>query len=108
MFHMSDLSTYIIVNSKIGIFPFNDTCLALVAPNPLDMLPKQNWVGKLTSPNIKTFFLWLSVSDDELLPTPKIIIFLIKSLPKFHDPAPLNAMHSHYVPISLYHYFLPY
>ena len=28
---------------------------------------------------------------DELLAAPKIITFLIKSLPKLHEPGPLNA-----------------
>ena len=41
MFSMSDLSIEY-------TFSFKDTSLDSVALNPLHMLPRQNWVGKLT------------------------------------------------------------
>ena len=43
------------------------------------------------SHDIKKLFLRLSVWDDELLSTPKIITFLAYTLPKFHSPFSPNA-----------------
>ena len=43
-------------------------------------------------PNTKKLFSLLSVWDDELLSTPKILIFLAKLLRKLHEPSPSNAI----------------
>ena len=42
MFIMSDLSVALESTEKSSIFPFKDTSLESTAPNPLDMLPRQN------------------------------------------------------------------
>ena len=54
------------------------------------MLPLIPSVGP--PPNTKKIFFPLSASDDELLSTPKLATYLAKSLPKFHEPSPLNAI----------------
>ena len=46
------------------------------------------------SPNTKKLFFRLSVSDDEVLSTPKITIFLKKSLQKHNQPASSNTIPS--------------
>ena len=43
-------------------------------------------------PNTKKLFSLLSVWDDELLSTPKIVTFLVKSLRKLHESSPSNAI----------------
>ena len=48
MFNMSDLSIELRSTKKSYTFPFKNTSLDSVALNPLDILPRQNWVGKLT------------------------------------------------------------
>ena len=47
MFSMSDLSIELSSTKKSYTYPFKDASLDSVALNPLVMLPKQNWVGKL-------------------------------------------------------------
>ena len=42
MFNMSDLSVALQSTGKSYTFPFKDTSLDSVAPNSLDMLPRQN------------------------------------------------------------------
>ena len=58
MFNMSDFS--IELTEKSYTFLFKDTSLDSIALNSLDILPKQNCVGKLTfllsASNLKTFF----------------------------------------------------
>ena len=44
------------------------------------------------SPNTKKFFFQLSVRGDELLSTPKIIIFPAKLLPKLTETSPSNTI----------------
>ena len=44
MFNMSDLSISLYLTEKSYTFLSEDS----VAPNPLDMLHKENWIGKLT------------------------------------------------------------
>ena len=41
MFNISDLSTGLSSTGKSYTFPFKDTSLDSVVPNPLDMLPRQ-------------------------------------------------------------------
>ena len=41
MFNMSDLSIALQSTEKAYTFPFKDIFLDSIAPNPLDMLPKQ-------------------------------------------------------------------
>ena len=51
----------------------------------------------------------MSVWDDELLSTPKVIKFLANSLPKLHEPVLPNVIpYELYIFISLYHIFLLY
>ena len=48
---MSDYARFvnrIEIVGKICTFPFKDTSIDSVALNALDMLPRQNWIGKLT------------------------------------------------------------
>ena len=47
MFNMSDLSITLYPTEKSYTSPFKYTSIDSVAPNPLDMLLKQNLVGKL-------------------------------------------------------------
>ena len=60
MFSMSDLSIAPSLTEKSQRFSPEDTSLDSAAPNLLDMLPRQNWVGKLTLPlsalNVKIYF----------------------------------------------------
>ena len=57
---MLDLSVASKSTKKSYAFPFKDTSPDPVAPNPLDMLPRQKWGGKLTFPllalNLKISF----------------------------------------------------
>ena len=55
MFNMSDLSVEFQCTEKSYTFPFKDTSLDSVALNPLNILLRQNWVGKLTF-KLKDFF----------------------------------------------------
>ena len=48
MFNVSDLSIELKSTVKSYTFPFNDVSLGLVELDPLDILPRRNWVGKLT------------------------------------------------------------
>ena len=48
MFNMSDYSIELRSTEKSYSFPFKGTSLDSVALNPLDILPRQNCVGKLT------------------------------------------------------------
>ena len=48
MFNMSDLSRDLESTEKPYTFPFKDTCLDSLALNSLEVLPRQNCVGKLT------------------------------------------------------------
>ena len=48
MFNMLHLSIELQSAEKSYKFPFTDTSLDSVALNPVDILPRQNWVGKLT------------------------------------------------------------
>ena len=48
MFNMSDLLIELKSTEKSYTFSFKDTSLDLVLLNPLDVLPRQNWVGKVT------------------------------------------------------------
>ena len=45
---------------KSYTFLFKDTSLEFISPNPLDVLPKQNWVWKstvlLSALNVKNFY----------------------------------------------------
>ena len=45
---MSYLSIELYSTEKSSTFSFKDTSLDSVFPNPLDIIPKQNRVGKLT------------------------------------------------------------
>ena len=48
---MSDYARFvnrIVIVGRIWTFPFEDTSIDSVVLNPLDILPRQNWVGKLT------------------------------------------------------------
>ena len=45
---MSDLSIELWSTDESYTFPFKDTFLGSVLPKPLDILPRQNWVGQLT------------------------------------------------------------
>ena len=60
MFNMSDLSVELKLTEKSYTFSFKDISSDSVALNPLDILPKQNWVGKLTfllsALNLKIYF----------------------------------------------------
>ena len=60
MFNMSDLSTELQSTEKSCIFPFKDTSLDSVALNTLEILTRQNLVGKLTfllsALNLNIFF----------------------------------------------------
>ena len=47
MLNMSDLSIELKSTEKSYTFPFKDTFLDSVVLNPLDILPRQKWVGKL-------------------------------------------------------------
>ena len=47
MFYISDLSTELQLTEKSYIFPFTDTSLDPVLLDPLEILSRQNWVGKL-------------------------------------------------------------
>ena len=51
----------IVIDRKIIHISFKDTSLDSVALNPLKILPRQNWVGKLTfllsALNLKIYFL---------------------------------------------------
>ena len=67
----------------------------------LPLIPK---VGALP----KKLFLWLSEGDDELLSTPKIIIFLAVSLSKLQKPALSNVILYPLYHSFLYDYFLLY
>ena len=48
MFNMSDLSISLYLTEKSYTFLSEDTFFDSVPPNPLDMLHKENWIGKLT------------------------------------------------------------
>ena len=48
MLNMSDLLIEFSSTEKSYTFPFKGTSLDSVALNPLDILPRQNCVGKLT------------------------------------------------------------
>ena len=48
MFNMSDLSIEFYSTEKSYTFPFKDTSLDSEALNTSDIVPKPNWVGKLT------------------------------------------------------------
>ena len=48
MFNTSDLPIEIKSTEKSCTFPFKITSLDSLALNPLDLLSRQNWVGKLT------------------------------------------------------------
>ena len=48
MFNMSDLSIKLKSTEKSCIFPCKDPYLDSVALIPVDMLPRENWVVKLT------------------------------------------------------------
>ena len=48
MFNMSDLSIELLSTQKSYKFSFKDTSQDSAALNPSGMLPRQNWVGKLT------------------------------------------------------------
>ena len=48
MFNISDLSIELESTKKSYTFPFKDTSLDSLAPNSLEILPRQNWGGKLT------------------------------------------------------------
>ena len=60
MFNMSDLSIALQSTEKAYTFPFKDIFLDSIAPNPLDMLPKQIWVRNSTfsssALNLKIYF----------------------------------------------------
>ena len=47
MFNISDLSIELWSTEKLYTFSFKDTSINSVALNPLDILPRQNWFGKL-------------------------------------------------------------
>ena len=48
MFKISDLSADLQSTEKSCTFPFKDTSLHSVFVNALEILSRQNWVGKLT------------------------------------------------------------
>ena len=48
MFNMSDLSIELSSSKNLYTFPFKDTSLDSIALIPLEILLKQNCVGKLT------------------------------------------------------------
>ena len=48
MLSTSNLSMELWLAEKSYIFPFKNTSLDSAALKPLDILPRQNWVGKLT------------------------------------------------------------
>ena len=60
MFNMSDMLIALQSTGKSNTFPFKDISLDLVALNSLDILLRQNWVGKLTfllsALNLKIYF----------------------------------------------------
>ena len=60
MFNMSDLLIELQSTEQSYTFPSKDTSLDLVALNPLDKFPRQNWVRKftflLTALNLKISF----------------------------------------------------
>ena len=47
MFNISDLSVALWPTEQSYTFPFKDASPEPIGPNPLDMLPRQNWVEKL-------------------------------------------------------------
>ena len=65
MFNISDLSIELPSTEKSYTFPFKDTSLDSVLLNQLDILPRQNWVRKLTfllsGLNLKIY--WTGVSE---------------------------------------------
>ena len=60
MFNMSDLSIELQSFEKSNTFSFKDSALDSVALSPLDIFPRENWVGKLTfslsALNLKIYF----------------------------------------------------
>ena len=67
-------------------FVFVNTNFVSAAP-ALSLIP-----SVLPSPNTYKLFFKLSALDDELLSTPNIVTFLVKSLPKLHESSPSNAI----------------
>ena len=73
VFNFWDLLTEMYSTEKPYTFLFKDTSLDSVALNPLEILPKQNWVGRLT------FLLSaLNLQISRWIPILKAYIYLLK------------------------------